>query len=131
MTNHLFLPGIEPMLSAFVGQSVTHKSPKVHKKGHLIKGNNSKVVHISQMFQDEKSPSGQVMLMVDMVIASSRQDSFQVLMDILSEKYQWLVTEVQTDVRYEEGIAGVEPEVAKEAGILVHKYGICLLKKKK
>ena len=64
--------------------------------------------------------------MVDVVLASSKPDAYQILMDLLSEKYQALVTDIQTDVRYEEGIAGVEVEVAKEAGMLVHKYEVLL-----
>ena len=50
-----------------------------------------------------------------------REDGFDVLMSLIGKCHSDLAKEITTEVRYEDGVAGVEEEVAKEAATLVHR----------
>lgn len=48
--------------------------------------------------------------------------AYDTLMSLLAKRHQWLVDELRIELLYEQGADAVEPEVAKDANSLVHKW---------
>ena len=62
-----------------------------------------------------------MLLLIELVLVARREDAFEVLMNLVGKDHPDLANEIITEVRYEDGVACVEEDVAKEAATLVHR----------
>ena len=71
--------------------------------------------------QGERTNLGKVSRLIDLLLAVNDDRTFTTLCQVLTSDYQWLVRDLEAEIRMERGDVEPAPDTLQEAGMLVHR----------